>query len=271
MPNLHDEAAKQAAHHAANQAADQAARQAQSSGEVEDFLAKWRGRWPEWRIAQTFVDPAQRLRAEAWFALLQEFTDAAWSGGDPTPGIAKLGWWQEELRGWAKGARRHPLGLVLHKIPAPWPSLAIGLSAMPGVRERLHAVDATSLDATITLDALAEALRPCTEAIEACEHVLFGLATAHAAGAADGHRARNGKALLGWQVLWASTETSEPGRHRARAEALLAAWPAQASTRPQRVYEALIRRRLQGVAGGGTLVPLSPWTALWSSWRAARA
>jgi hypothetical protein len=261
MPNIPDDTSIPPPSHVANQAATQA----ELAAEVEDFLAKWRGRWPEWRIAQTFVDPAQRLRAEAWFALLQEFTDAAWSGSDPTPGIAKLGWWQEELRGWAKGARRHPLGVVLHRIPAPWPSLAVGLSAMPGVRERLHAVDAT------TLDALAEALRPCAEAIEACERAVFGLATAHTAGAAGGHRARNDTVLFALQALWASTETSGSGHHRARARALLAAWPVPAATRPRRVYEALIRRRLQRVADGGALAPLSPWTALWVSWRAARA
>ena len=40
--------------------------------DLDDFLGKWRGRWPEWRIAQVFVPEAQRPLAEAWFALLQE-------------------------------------------------------------------------------------------------------------------------------------------------------------------------------------------------------
>ena len=58
--------------------------------DIEDFLGKWRGRWPEWRIARVFVVESQRDVAEAWFALLQEWSDAAWSADDPTPGFAKL-------------------------------------------------------------------------------------------------------------------------------------------------------------------------------------
>src|SRR3546814_2770338 len=77
---------------------------------ADEFTAKWRTRWPEWSIGVVFLPGAQRETAFAWFALVQELTDAAWSGADATPGLAKLAWWNEELQGWAKGARRHPLG-----------------------------------------------------------------------------------------------------------------------------------------------------------------
>ena len=83
---------------------------------LQAFLAKWRARWPEWAVAEVFVPAAQRERAQAWFALRDELGDAAWGGQDPLPGDAKLGWWAEELDGWSRGARRHPLGLALQKV-----------------------------------------------------------------------------------------------------------------------------------------------------------
>src|SRR5690625_4812742 len=98
------------------------------------FVAKWRERWPEWSVAEAFVEPGQRAVAEAWFALLQEFHEASWSGEDPTPGLAKLAWWHEELEGWAKGVRRHPLGQVLQRQPAHWSALARALNALRAAR-----------------------------------------------------------------------------------------------------------------------------------------
>src|SRR3546814_645464 len=94
---------------------------------ADEFTAKWRTRWPEWSIGMVFLPDAQRETAFAWFALVQELTDAAWSGADATPGLAKLAWWNEELQGWAKGARRHPLGAVLQPLSAPWTPLAASL------------------------------------------------------------------------------------------------------------------------------------------------
>src|SRR5512141_2186426 len=88
------------------------------------FADKWRQRWPEWRIAEVFIAPAQRELAIAWFALRQELLDAAWAGSDPRPGEAKLAWWAEELDGWSRGRRRHPLGLTLQRHAAPWSQLA---------------------------------------------------------------------------------------------------------------------------------------------------
>ena len=98
---------------------------------LQGFLGKWQAQWPEWRVAEVFVPEAHRARAQAWFALRDELGDAAWGGDDPRPGDAKLGWWAEELDGWSRGARRHPLGLSLQKVPAPWDSLAACLPALP--------------------------------------------------------------------------------------------------------------------------------------------
>lgn len=109
--------------------------------EAVTFVDKWRQRWPEWGIARVFLAPVQRERAEHWFALLQEWTDAA-TTQEPAPGLAKLAWWQEELRGWARGARRHPLGLLLLKSDIDWNALA---DALPGLMRRGEGFDDAAL------------------------------------------------------------------------------------------------------------------------------
>ena len=48
--------------------------------DTADFATKWTTRWPEWTIARTFVPAAEHADAEAWFALLQEWGEAAWAG-----------------------------------------------------------------------------------------------------------------------------------------------------------------------------------------------
>jgi hypothetical protein len=57
---------------------------------ADDFTAKWQARWPEWGIGAVFLPGSRRETAFAWFALLQELTEAAWGGADATPGLAKL-------------------------------------------------------------------------------------------------------------------------------------------------------------------------------------
>lgn len=96
--------------------------------ELEAFLAKWRAQWPAWPVAEAFVPGEQRHLAMAWFALLDEWLQAALGGRDAAPGLAKLAWWQEELRGWSRGARRHPLGTVLQRQPVAWTALADALA-----------------------------------------------------------------------------------------------------------------------------------------------
>src|SRR5690606_2960467 len=118
--------------------------------------------WPEWAVAEVFLPAVQRARAQAWFALRDELAEAAWGGEDPRPGEAKLGWWAEELDGWARGIRRHPLGLALHKVPAPWAGLA---ACLPGLRaSRARPAD---------LDAAVSALEPYAEALARVARQLF--------------------------------------------------------------------------------------------------
>ncbi|MBP6749147.1 MAG: phytoene/squalene synthase family protein [Xanthomonadaceae bacterium] len=240
----------------------------QNSAADTEFLDKWRARWPEWRIALTFVDPARRADAEAWFALLQEFVDAAWSEGDPAPGIAKLGWWEEELRGWSRGARRHPLGAALQKSPAPWAALADALAALPMAREAVLA--AAREPGPQPLRVSADVLRPCAETMEAVERALFG-ATPSVSGDS---RASAGIASIGMHAAQARGADDRDAATSAEfARALVAAWPTPASTRPRRIHDALVLSRMRLLAAGrrpSPTSPLAPWSALWTSWRAAR-
>lgn len=221
--------------------------------DLDEFLGKWRGRWPEWRIAQVFVAESQRETAEAWFALLQEWTDAAWAGDDPTPGFAKLAWWQEELTGWAKGVRRHPLGRVLQKQTAPWATLAAALPVLQTVREPLRAWAAPQT--------LTTALQPLADAIADAERALFA---AEAAAVADAF------ALLAAHALWHRDETGAAAQVKSWAQQLASTAPQRAGPRPRRIHDALSLARLRRVAVGGEVSALSPAAALWRSWRAAR-
>ncbi|MFT4178016.1 MAG: phytoene/squalene synthase family protein [Thermomonas sp.] len=127
------------------------------SASLDAFLDKWRAQWPEWAVAEAFVPQAQRERAQAWFALRDELMEAAWGGDDPTPGAAKLLWWEEELAGWSRGARRHPLGLALQKVPAHWDVLAASLPALRASRGTGRVADAhaqalTAIEADLFAD-----------------------------------------------------------------------------------------------------------------------
>jgi len=219
--------------------------------DLDDFLDKWRGRWPEWRIAQVFVPEPQRPLVEAWFALLQEWTDAAWAGDDPTPGAVKLGWWQEELRGWSKGVRRHPLGRVLQKPPAPWSTLAEAMPALSSVREPLRAWSSP--------EEVRVALKPLADAIAACEAVLF----AGQGGQGDAF------SILAAHALWHREDDGTAGRARDWAARLAPQPAARAATRPRRIHDALTTGRLRRLAGSGDIAALPPLAALWRSWRAA--
>lgn len=205
--------------------------------DLQAFTRKWRERWPEWGIAEVFLPRNQRHVAVAWFALLQELADAAWAGEDPTPGLAKLAWWQEELRGWAKGARRHPLGAALLVGSLPWDSLA---NAMSVLRRR----EIVGADMQASLDAL----RPLSMAIAQVEAALF-----------EGSRA-------GADSVSAALLAPFSGGEGARE--LLSRMDTD-GTRPRRLLAEIERARLQRVIAGKA-GPNSRWRTLWRAWGAAR-
>ncbi|MDQ3493954.1 MAG: phytoene/squalene synthase family protein [Pseudomonadota bacterium] len=207
---------------------------------LDSLTAKWRARWPEWTLAMAFVPAAQRELVAAWFALLQELTDAAWGGSDPTPGLAKLAWWQEEISGWAKGAYRHPLGAVLQPRPAPWEDLARSIPSLQASRTRLDQPPAATAG--------------FAGAVAACERALFDHVDAPAAAAAD--------AAVVLDSLQGEHRLYHPDTAPAAAGEVV---ERQAATRYRRIHTALVRARL-GSAGAAS----PPWRALLLAWRAAR-
>ena len=211
--------------------------------EAAGFIAKWRTRWPEWALAMVFVPAAQRDVVEAWFTLLQELTDAAWAGSDPTPGLAKLAWWQDELGGWEKGARRHPLGGVLQPLHAPWRTLGLGLPALRAMRG--------DDDGGLPMAMPAADGRVFAEAVAACEAALFGGRADAAAVAAVMATLAGERQLSGRQAPGGSTP-----------EAVVAV---RAGTRPRGIQLALLQARQ---VRPERAVP--PLRVLAAAWRGAR-
>jgi hypothetical protein len=235
-----------------------------SSDSLASFLDKFRARWPEWAVAEAFVPHTHHASAVAWFALLQELTDAAWGGSDPQPGEAKLGWWQEELAGWTKGARRHPLGQPLQSRPAPWMALAGALPALPASRERAGDIDEAF-----------EVLAPFASSVLAVEAVLFESAAddgdalrAISAGLLQSRFLHPGDELVPLAVLAQAGEGGEAERRRLWAAQLHGHWPrATTGSRPRRIRGALAHARL---GRRNPAEPLPAWKALFVAWRAAR-
>lgn len=232
------------------------------SDAIDSFTGKWRARWPEWAVAEVFVPPGQRDTALAWAALLQELTDAAWGGNEPRPGEAKLGWWAEELQGWSRGLRRHPLGLVLQKQAAPWPRLAAALPSLRDSRER-----------PVDPDDAAAQLRAFALAVAGVESELFGPGPAGQETAVDAVTT----ALLHMRLAHHPADAT-PLQVLAQAEdaQALGAWTKQlagrpaevkGATRPRRVWTSLALARL---GRGAAVQPLSAVHTLWAAWRGAR-
>jgi hypothetical protein len=234
---------------------------------VDSALDKWRARWPEWPLAEPFVAPIHRERAIAWFALRDELTHAAWSGADPRPGEAKLSWWAEELQGWSKGVRRHPLGIVLQREPAAWAALAATLPSLLASRER--AAD---------LREAFDWLEPFAEGVSTVAATLFGggdpaPARSVIAGLLGERALAGGDAAAPLQAIAQAGQGAEPlAASRLWARTLLEAWPLpHGGSVPGRLHAALVHARLRRYAeGGASDRPLPGWRALITAWKAAR-
>ena len=218
---------------------------------LRGFLDKWQARWPEWAAAVTFVPAGQREVVCAWLALRDELADAAWGGNDARPGDAKLAWWAEELRGWSKGARRHPLGLVLQQQPVGWGTLGGSLDALVAAR------------GVGSVAAASAALEPFAVAATGVGHALFEPA-------GDGGAPRTEAISLLAERLLRETAVADSDDASAAAQALLRAWPqAAGAARPVRIHRAFVRRRLQRLAAGKPTPP-GRFRSLFDAWSAAR-
>lgn len=221
---------------------------------LQGFIGKWLAQWPEWDVAEVFVPAEQRELARAWFALRDELAEAAWGGDDPSPGEAKLGWWAEELDGWSRGARRHPLGLALQPLPAPWTNLAACLPALRASRER-----------PVDLDSALFSLEPYAEALAGVSQQLFEAQTPAPSQSVV-------ISLLAERLLRHPDPATPLGDLDVRGWAgkLLQHWPPPGQgTCPGRIHAAMVRGRLQRFAAGKPPV-LPRLSALARAWRAAR-
>ena len=221
---------------------------------LQGFVDKWLASWPEWTVAEVFVPAERRMLARAWLALRDELSEAAWGGDDPRPGEAKLGWWAEELDGWSRGARRHPLGLALQPIAAPWNNLAECLPALRASRERPR-----------DLAAAVFSLEPYAEALAGVAQQLF-----------DAQAPAPSRSvvisLLAERVLRHPDHATPLGDLDVRgwAGALLQDWPPPGQgTCPGRIHAAMVRGRLRRFVAGKPPV-LPRLSALAGAWRAAR-
>ena len=232
---------------------------------LDSFLDKWRARWPEWAVAQVFVPAPRRGNLVAFSSLVQELTDAAWGGSDRRPGEAKLGWWMEELQGWTRGARRHPLGQVLQRQPAPWLDLAKALPGLLESRERpLDAAQAqvqleevakavAAIDAVLYPAGAAPADVVTETAVQAALTSLLHQRLAHHAGdALPLQFLAHGE--VGAATVWARELASRR-------------LPGSEVPRPRRLLAGLALARLRR---GDAARPLSAPSALLAAWRAAR-
>jgi phytoene/squalene synthetase len=241
--------------------AGEGARRMSEREALDSFLDKWRARWPEWAVAQVFVPAHERESTLAWSSLLQELTDAAWGGSDRRPGEAKLGWWVEELQGWTRGARRHPLGLVLQRQPAPWGTLAAALPGLLESRER-------PLDPAHARSQLAQAGR----AVAAIELALFAPPGADAEDAAEAaltsllhaRQADHSAEAVPLQFLALGEQGAAAGWQRELADR---STPGKGVPGPRRIMAALALVRLRR---GDAARPLPVLSALLTAWRAAR-
>jgi hypothetical protein len=217
---------------------------------LDEFLHKWRVRWPEWSVAEVFLPASQRELAHAWLALRSELAEAAWGGEDPTPGHAKLGWWEEELQGWARGMRRHPLAMRLQKCPVDWQVLA---AALPALR-RQRAPEGDRMSAL-------QALAPYAHAVASLSAAMFAAPMPAPTDAMA-------EALLAEWILWLP-ERGVPADGTDTAS-VLALPPLRQGARVERLQSALVRARLQRQRRHAQTDAVPMLFALFRAWRAAR-
>lgn len=262
------------------------------SPQARSFVDKWLAQEPEMEPVLGFQPSGERGLAACWGALQHELFDAMTLPRDAGVAQVKLAWWGEALARGAGQEAAHPLVRALFTHDAAARVAASEWQALAFAAVDLGASDETPSD-------LAAALRlrsGYARAVARIDAVLFGtpLTPAQSDAVAVGLMLRELRAALrgqGGRVPFVPLQLM--ARHSRRAidlaatsldphdaavcrdlcEGLAAALakpvPA-ASLRRCRI--ALDRRLLQqlGATPSAHATTLSRWTALWTSWRAAR-
>ena len=88
---------------------------------LDGFVAKWRARWPEWSVAQVFV-PRRAARRRRWpgSRCCRNSPTPPGAAAIPRPAEPSSPGGRKNCAAGRKGARRHPLGDALQRLPAPW-------------------------------------------------------------------------------------------------------------------------------------------------------
>jgi phytoene/squalene synthetase len=242
------------------------------------FVGKWLQREPEMEFALLFCPPAQRASFQAWGALLHELREARFELRDPGVAESKQAWWSDELRLFAEGRPRHPLGAAFAGVAAPWPALARTLATPDAASRPADAAEALST------------LRPLARTVTAVEAAIFDAADGAASGDALAvhwllHRLPQGlvaedAARIPMQLLARHAvsvdglATAPPALLRDWAGQLLAMLPATLGGAPyfRRAALRFDRARLARLARDGSRFgPPAPAGHLWRAWRASRA
>ena len=84
----------------------------------QSYVDKWLEDAPEARLLRVFLPAARTPAYEAHACLEHELLFAACRVREREPALAKLAWWQEELRLACDGHARHPLTRRLHALGA---------------------------------------------------------------------------------------------------------------------------------------------------------
>ena len=254
--------------------------------ESRSHLDKWLAREPEMETARLFLG-AERLLAELWGAVLDEWLDACFGLSDPGVARIKLAWWGEAL-GQAHAESAHPLVRAF----ALAGGAAVGVEAWArATQAALELADSEGLPADAA--ALLASRMELARALARIEALLWPQAAqADAAALARSlvlwqrrhHRAGDEPRpdclplqLLARSGLRAQEVYARPGESSFAAlrsdlaAALLGGACAAAGARLRRMrtrLDALALHRLR--AGRDPAFPASGLRVLWRCWRAAR-
>jgi hypothetical protein len=128
------------------------------------YVDKWQAHWPEQAILDVFVPAPQKPLARLWGGLLFALHESAFVLEHDTVREQKSHWWARELQAAGQGSATHPITQALREFPADYASLAAPMLSLAR-QAPIRAGDRK---------ALADVLRPFSQAVVRIERQLFG-------------------------------------------------------------------------------------------------